>query len=106
MLGGPISQKLIARIALIIIAAILPMSWFYVSVDSFLYTEDHVLSCLRWSLGGLDPRRITVCWSGVCEDQEQRSYIQRARVRLRMTAWERGEEWGQFKRVWGSLPTI
>ena len=35
-------------------------------------------------LGGLDPRRMAVCWSGVCEDQEQRSYLQRARVRLRM----------------------
>jgi len=32
---------------------------------------------------GLDPRRIAVCWSGVCEDQEQRSYLRRARVRLR-----------------------
>ena len=30
------------------------------------------LSCLRRSLGELDPRRIAVssCWSGVCEDQE------------------------------------
>jgi len=25
-------------------------------------------SCLRSSLGGLDPMRIAVCWSGVCED--------------------------------------
>ena len=57
---------------------------------------------------GLDPRRISVCWSGVCEDhdQEQRSYLRRARVRLRMAGWERGEEWGQCKRVWSSLPTI
>ena len=29
--------------------------------------------------------RIAVCWSGVvCEDQEQRSYLRRARVRVRM----------------------
>jgi len=35
-----------------------------------------------------------------------RSYLRRARVRLRMAGWERGEEWGQCKRVWGSLPTI
>ena len=35
--------------------------------------------------------RIAVCWSGVCEDQEQRSYLRRARVRLRMAGWERGK---------------
>jgi len=69
-------------------------------------------SCLRRSFEGLEPRRIAVCWSGVCEDQEQRSYLQRARVRLRMTGWERmvgwerGEEWGQCERVWSSLPAI
>ena len=39
-------------------------------------------SCLRRSFEGLEPRRIAVCWSGVCEDQEQRSYLQRARVSL------------------------
>ena len=44
----------------------------------------HALSCLRRSFGGLDPSRIAVCWSGVCEDQEQRSYLRRARVRVRM----------------------
>jgi hypothetical protein len=66
----------------------------------------HALSCLRRSLGGLNPRRIAVCWSGVREDQEQRSYLRRARVRLRMAGWERGEEWRQCTRVWGSLPTI
>jgi len=32
----------------------------------------HALSCFLRSLGGLDQRRIAVCWSGVCEDQEQR----------------------------------
>ena len=53
----------------------------------------HALSCFWRSLGGLDPRRIAVCWSGVCEDQEQRSYLRRARVRLKMAGWERGEEW-------------
>ena len=53
----------------------------------------------------MDPRRIAVCWSGVYEDQEQRSYL-RARVRLRMAGWESGEEWGRCRRVWGSLPTI
>jgi len=58
----------------------------------------HALSCLRKSLGGLDPRRIAVCWSGACEDQEQRSYLRRARVRLRMAGLERGEEWGQCKK--------
>jgi len=42
----------------------------------------------------------------VCEDQEQRSYLRRARVRLRMAGWERREEWGQYRRVWGSLLTI
>ena len=42
----------------------------------------------------------------VCEDQEQRSYLRRARVRPRMAGWERGEEWGQLRRVWGALPTI
>jgi len=66
----------------------------------------HALSCLLRSLGELDPRRIAVCWSGVCVDQEQRSYLRRAQVRLRMAGWERGEEWGQCRRVWGSLPTI
>jgi len=40
------------------------------------------------------------------EDQEQRSYPRRARVRLKMAVWERREEWGQCRRVWGSLPTI
>jgi len=34
--------------------------------------------------GGADLRRIVVCWSGVCEDQEQRSYLRRAQVRLRI----------------------
>jgi len=34
----------------------------------------HALSCLRRSFRGLDPSRIAVYWSGVCEDQEQRSY--------------------------------
>ena len=66
----------------------------------------HALSCLRRSLGGLNPRRIAVCWSGVREDQEQRSYLRRARVMLRMAGWERGEEWRQCTRVWGSLSTI
>jgi len=42
----------------------------------------------------------------VREDQEQRSYLRRAQVRLRMAGWERGEEWGRCKRVWSSLPTI
>ena len=41
---------------------------------------------------------------GAC--QEQRSYLRRARVRLKMAGWERGEEWEQCRRVWGSLPTI
>ena len=59
----------------------------------------HALSCLWRSLGGLNPRRFAVCWSGVREDQEQRSYLRRARVRLRMAGWERGEEWGQCRRV-------
>ena len=62
------------------------------------------LSCFWRSLGGLDPRRIAVCWSGVYEDQEQRSNLQRARVRLRIAGWEREEEWGQCRRVWGTLP--
>jgi hypothetical protein len=45
----------------------------------------HALSCLRRSFGGRYPSRIAVCWSGACEDQEQRSYLRRARVRVRMT---------------------
>jgi len=32
--------------------------------------------------------------------------LRRARVRLRMAGFNRGEEWGQCKRVWSSLPTI
>jgi len=44
----------------------------------------HALSCFRRSFGGLGPSRIADCWSGVCEDEEQRSYLRRARVRLRM----------------------
>ena len=35
----------------------------------------HALSCLRRSLGGLDPRRIVVCWSGVCEGTRSRGHI-------------------------------
>jgi len=37
---------------------------------------------------------------------KSRGHMQRARVRLRMAGCERGEEWGQCKRVWSSLPTI
>jgi len=57
-------------------------------------------------LEGPDPRRIAVCWSGSYEDREQRSYLRRARVRLRMAGWERGEKFGQCRRVWSSLPSV
>jgi len=55
---------------------------------------------------GIDPRRTPVCWRWEWEDQEERSYLRKARVRLWMAGWDRWDEWGQCRKVWSSLPTI
>ena len=39
------------------------------------------------------------------EDPEQKSNLRRVWLRLWMPSWKRGNEWGQWKRVWISLPT-
>jgi len=65
----------------------------------------HAVSYLRRSLEEVEPSKI-LCWISEWVDQEQRSYVRRARVRLWMAGWEKGDEWGQRRRVCSSLPTI
>jgi hypothetical protein len=83
---GPIQTRM--RLRLVVWKREIGVTWWVVCFNGGGVSPYFL--CLQSCWLGLDPWRKSICWRGVWEDQEQRSYLWQAQERIMSEGLERG----------------